>query len=66
MIEARANGQAVLVVRFQLDEIFNVSGRIAVILDGKIQGIVTPETANKQELGVLMAGVNLGEEKSIV
>ena len=66
LIEARDNGKAVLVVSFELDEVLNVSDRIAVIHDGKIQGIVTPETTNKQELGVLMAGGSLGEEKSDV
>ena len=66
LIEARDNGKAVLVVSFELDEILNVSDRIAVIHDGKIQGIVTPQTTNKQELGVLMAGGSLGEEKSDV
>ena len=63
LIEERDNGKAVLVVSFELDEILNVSDRIAVIHDGKIQGIVSPETTNKQELGVLMAGGNLGKEK---
>ncbi|CTN77460.1 ABC transporter ATP-binding protein [Streptococcus pneumoniae] len=66
LIEERDNGKAVLVVSFELDEILNVSDRIAVIHDGKIQGIVSPETTNKQELGVLMAGGNLGNEKSDV
>lgn len=66
LIEERDNGKAVLVVSFELDEILNVSDRIAVIRDGKIQGIVSPETTNKQELGVLMAGGNLGKEKSDV
>lgn len=66
LIEERDNGKAVLVVSFELDEILNVSDRIAVIHDGKIQGIVSPETTNKQGLGVLMAGVNLGKEKSDV
>ncbi|HGQ8494348.1 ABC transporter ATP-binding protein [Streptococcus pneumoniae] len=66
LIEERDNGKAVLVVSFELDEILNVSDRIAVIHDGKIQGIVLPETTNKQELGVLMAGGNLGKEKSDV
>lgn len=66
LIEERDNGKAVLVVSFELDEILNVSYRIAVIHDGKIQGIVSPETTNKQELGVLMAGGNLGKEKSDV
>lgn len=66
LIEERDNGKAVLVVSFELDEILNVSDRIAVIHDGKIQGIVSPETTNKQELGVLMAGGNLRKEKSDV
>lgn len=66
LIEERDNGKAVLVVSFELDEILNVSDRIAVIHDGKIQGIVSPETTNKQELDVLMAGGNLGKEKSDV
>lgn len=66
LIEERDNGKAVLVVSFELDEILNVSDRIAVIHDGKIQGIVSPETTNKQGLGVLMAGRNLGKEKSDV
>ncbi|NON33475.1 ABC transporter ATP-binding protein, partial [Klebsiella pneumoniae] len=56
----------VLVVSFELDEILNVSDHIAVIHDSKIQGIVSPETTNKQELSVLMAGGNLGKEKSDV
>jgi len=56
LIEERDNGKAVLVVSFELDEILNVSDSIAVIHDGKIQGIVTPAETNKQELGILMAG----------
>ena len=66
LIQERDNGKAVLVVSFELDEILNVSDRIAVIHDGKSQGIVTPETTNKQELGVLMAGGELEKEKSDV
>ena len=66
LIQERDNGKAVLVVSFELDEILNVSDRIAVIHDGKIQGVVTPETTNKQELGVLMAGGELEKEKSDV
>ena len=56
LIEERDKGKAVLVVSFELDEILNVSDRIAVIHNGEIQGIVTPAETNKQELGILMAG----------
>ena len=66
LIQERDNGKAVLVVSLELDEILIISDSIAVIHDGKIQGIVTPETTNKQELGVLMAGGELEKEKSDV
>ncbi|MFS1663689.1 ABC transporter ATP-binding protein [Streptococcus sp. zg-JUN1979] len=56
LIEERDRGKAVLVVSFELDEILNLSDRIAVIHDGSIQGIVSPATTNKEELGMLMAG----------
>ncbi|MBP2623119.1 ABC transporter ATP-binding protein [Streptococcus oricebi] len=59
LIEERDKGKAVLVVSFELDEILNLSDRIAVIHDGKIQGIVKPEETDKQELGILMAGGEL-------
>lgn len=64
LIMERDNGKAILVVSFELDEILNLSDRIAVIHDGKIQGIVTPETTNKQELGILMAGGLIEKEES--
>ena len=66
LIDERDKGKAVLVVSFELDEILNLSDRIAVIHDGKIQGIVKPSETNKQELGVLMAGGELEKEKSDV
>ena len=66
IIEERTNGKAVLVVSFELDEILDLSDRIAVIHDGKIQGIVTPENTNKQELGILMAGGTVAKEETHV
>ncbi|HSJ38435.1 MAG TPA: ABC transporter ATP-binding protein [Planococcus sp. (in: firmicutes)] len=56
LIEQRDNGKAVLLISFELDEVMNVSDRIAVIHDGEIVDIVTPETTTEQELGLLMAG----------
>ncbi|MBF1701801.1 MAG: ABC transporter ATP-binding protein [Streptococcus sanguinis] len=61
LISERNKGKAVLVVSFELDEILNLSDRIAVIHDGKIQGIVKPSETNKQELGILMAGGKIKE-----
>src|SRR5690606_37854996 len=41
LIEQRDNGKAVLLISFELDEVMNVSDRIAVIHDGEIVDIVT-------------------------
>lgn len=61
LIEQRDNGKAVLLISFELDEVMNVSDRIAVIHDGEIVDIVTPETTTEQELGLLMAGHKLDD-----
>ena len=41
LIEQRNKGKAVLLISFELDEIMNVSDRIAVIYEGQIVGEVT-------------------------
>ncbi|CAM2988771.1 ABC transporter ATP-binding protein [Paenibacillus sediminis] len=56
LIAQRDQGKAVLLISFELDEIMNVSDRIAVIYEGKIVGEVLPEETNDQELGLMMAG----------
>ncbi|MFO1445970.1 ABC transporter ATP-binding protein [Bacillus sp. Bva_UNVM-123] len=56
LIEQRDNGKAVLLISFELDEIMNVSDRIAVIYEGEIVAIVDPKQTTEQELGLLMAG----------
>jgi simple sugar transport system ATP-binding protein len=61
LIEQRDHGKAVLLVSFELDEIMNVSDRIAVIYEGKIVAIVNPKETTEQELGLLMAGSNRKE-----
>jgi len=56
LVEERDKGRAVLLVSLELDEVMNVSDRIAVIYEGKIVDIVNPKETNEQELGLLMAG----------
>ena len=58
LIEQRDKGKAVLLISFELEEILNVSDRIAVIFDGEIIATVDPKTTTEQELGLLMAGSN--------
>lgn len=64
LIEQRDKDKAVLVVSFELDEILNVSDRIAVIHSGKIVGIVDPKETSENELGLLMAGYSLEEARA--
>ncbi|MCM3570780.1 ABC transporter ATP-binding protein [Neobacillus mesonae] len=61
LIEQRDHGKAVLLISFELDEIMNVSDRIAVIFEGKIVAVVNPKETDEQELGLLMAGSNRKE-----
>ena len=56
LIEQRDKGKAVLLISFELDEVMNVSDRIAVIYDGSIVDTVYPKETSEQELGLLMAG----------
>lgn len=64
LIEQRDNGKAVLLMSFELDEILNVSDRIAVMYDGKIVAIVKPKETTQQELGLLMAGSSLEKARA--
>ncbi len=56
IIAQRDSGVAVLLVSAELDEIMALSDRIAVIYEGKIIGIMDAEDANREQLGLLMAG----------
>ncbi len=53
----RGQGCAVLLVSTELDEIFSLSDRIAVMYEGKILAILPAGTATPEQLGLLMAGV---------
>ena len=61
LIEQRDQGRGVLLISFELDEILNVSDRIAVIYEGAIVAIVDPKETTEQELGLLMAGSKVKE-----
>lgn len=64
LIEQRDKDKAVLVVSFELEEILNVSDRIAVIHGGEIVGIVDPKETTENELGLLMAGYSLEQARA--
>lgn len=56
LIERRDQGAAVLLVSSELDEVMQLSDRIAVMYRGKIVDILDAKTADKTGVGLLMAG----------
>ncbi|WP_078427103.1 ABC transporter ATP-binding protein [Alkalihalobacterium alkalinitrilicum] len=62
LVKERDKGKAVLLISLELDEVLNVSDRIAVIYEGKIVAIVDADKTNENELGLLMAGGSAKKE----
>ncbi len=58
LIEARLKGAGVLLVSADLDELFQLSDRIAVIFSGQIVGFLDPRNTTPEELGLAMTGAN--------
>jgi ABC-type uncharacterized transport system ATPase subunit len=61
LVEQRNQNKAVLLISYELDEIMQLSDRIAVLYEGQIVGVVLPEQTNDQELGSMMAGAKIME-----
>jgi simple sugar transport system ATP-binding protein len=56
LIEQRDAGRAVLLISFELDEIFGLSDRILVMYEGQITLETRPDQTNESELGLAMTG----------
>ena len=65
LVEQRDRGKAVLLVSLELDEILNVSDRIAIINNGELIGIVNADETNENEVGLMMAGIRGGEKHEV-
>lgn len=60
LLEQRDQGKAVFLVSLELDEILDLSDRIAVIYNGRLVGIVDATQTNENEIGLMMAGGKKG------
>jgi simple sugar transport system ATP-binding protein len=58
LIAQRAQGTATLLISEDLDEVRNLSDRIAVMYEGQVIGIVQRDDATVEQLGLMMAGVS--------
>lgn len=57
LLEQRQKGAAILLISEDLDEILELSDRIAVMYEGEIMGILPAAEADIDRLGLLMSGV---------
>ena len=55
IVTERDHGTAVIIVSTELDEVFGLADRIAVMYEGRIVGIVTADTS-RDRIGLMMAG----------
>ncbi len=62
LLEQRQNGSAILLISEELDELFSLSDRIAVISEGRIMGIVESENADIDQIGMMMTGMQQERE----
>lgn len=56
IVAERDGGAAVLVVSAELDEIFSLADRIAVLFEGEVVAVLDAKDATRESVGVLMAG----------
>ena len=56
LLAKQAAGCAILLASEELDELISLSDRIVVMFRGEIMGIVDAETADRETLGLMMAG----------
>lgn len=65
LMELRASGSGVLLISEDLDELMQLSDRILVIYNGAIIGEETHDNADRESIGLMMAGIR-GREESMV
>jgi len=56
LLAERAAGKAILLISAELDEIFNLADRIAVMFEGRILSVLPAGKATAETIGMLMAG----------
>ncbi len=64
LLEQREAGTGILLVSEDLDEIMGLSDRIAIMYEGRIMGILDRGQASVEQIGFMMAGVEMGEALS--
>jgi simple sugar transport system ATP-binding protein len=56
LIDARDKGMSILLISEDLDEVLQLSNRIAVLYEGHIVGTLPRASAERETIGLMMAG----------
>jgi simple sugar transport system ATP-binding protein len=57
LVSQRDRGKGVLLVSLELDEIMDLSDRIAVLSHGELVGVLDADKTDENQIGLMMAGV---------
>ncbi len=63
LVRLRSQGRAVLLVTADLDELLQLSDRLAIMYEGEFMGTAKPEELSIEEIGLMMGGVRLDEAR---
>ncbi len=58
ILEMRSKGKAILLISADLDEVLQLSDRVAVMFEGRIMDIIPSKNVTRERIGLLMGGVS--------
>lgn len=61
LLKQRAQGNAVLLISEDLEELLTISDKVAVLFDGEVMGVLPSKGAQIKTLGLMMAGSRLSQ-----
>jgi len=61
ILDLRNDGKAILLISGDLDELFELSDRLAVMYEGEFTGILTPDMYDVERVGLMMSGAHVEE-----
>lgn len=64
LVKLRDEGKAVLLVSADLDEVLELSDRVAVMYEGEFMGVARPEELTEEQIGLMMGGYRLEQIKA--
>ncbi len=64
LVDLARGGAAVIAISQDLDELFEISDRIAVIFHGKLSASIPAAEATRERIGLLMGGAGFGEAEA--